>query len=130
MMNNPWFKVRPHLTTIYNASTKSYDISLKFEHPTIPTGDEGWMKKGGVGWELPPDDTYEDSETEEESKTASTKQKIPSVDSNISAEDEKLSKLPMYNLQHVESHSTETDCWIVVRGLVYDCTPFLRRRIC
>jgi len=35
------------------------------------------------------------------------------------------SGLPIYTMSEVEKHISETDCWIVVRGLVYDCTRFL-----
>lgn len=36
------------------------------------------------------------------------------------------SGLPVYTMSEVERHTSETDCWIVVRGLVYDCTRFLK----
>lgn len=35
-------------------------------------------------------------------------------------------KLQMYTMAEVEKHASEDDCWIVVHGLVYDCTRFLR----
>ena len=35
-------------------------------------------------------------------------------------------KLQTYTMAEVEKHASEDDCWIVVHGLVYDCTRFLK----
>ncbi|KAJ3405098.1 hypothetical protein HDV05_006769, partial [Chytridiales sp. JEL 0842] len=126
MMNNPTFKVRPHLQVQPGQSLDALPaISLRFEHPTIPNGNEGWMKQGGEGWEVGPDDTYDDHEEDEsvEDVAKLAQPAAPVVESKQVSEEN--SSLPLLTLEEVSKHSTEEDCWIVVRGLVYDCTPFM-----
>ena len=70
------------------------------EHPTTvaPTEKPGWLEK----------------EKALESAVAKVLPEKPMVG------------LKTYTMAQVEKHASETDCWIVIRGLVYDCTRFVK----
>jgi len=70
------------------------------EHPTTvaPTEASGWLEK----------------EKALEAAVAKVVQEKPKAD------------LKTYTMAQVEKHAFENDCWIVVHGLVYDCTRFLK----
>lgn len=75
------------------------NLSIVCEHPTVSgTEPGGWMER-----------VYK-KESQEEAAAA-----VPNK-----------SSLPTYTMAQVEAHQSETDCWIVVHGLVYDCTSFLK----
>ncbi|KAI8608936.1 hypothetical protein BC830DRAFT_1153221 [Chytriomyces sp. MP71] len=109
MMNNPWFKVRTHLTVTQMEQPVS-TISIRFEHPTDITGDGGWMKKGTAL-------TVQDNSHSFES-TSTLVQEPPA----LSPED---LALPVVTLLDVSNHDTVDDVWIAVGGFAYDCTSFL-----
>nr|UXG49831.1 nitrate reductase [Saccharina japonica] len=71
-------------------------LALTFEHPTMPGGQPGgWMVKGDAAVVA----------AAPVAKAASNGRKI--------------------NLQEVQKHDNEDDCWIAVDGKVYDVTDFL-----
>ncbi|KAI8140685.1 hypothetical protein BJV82DRAFT_622125 [Fennellomyces sp. T-0311] len=78
--------------------TREPTLSIYCEHPTnVGPGPAGWM--------------------EQEIAAPETNSTLPPPDK---------SALTTYTMAQVELHQSETDCWIVVHGLVYDCTPFLK----
>lgn len=44
---------------------------------------------------------------------------------NRLADPEAMGKLPLFTMAEVEKHSTKTNCWVVVKGIVIDATHFL-----
>ncbi|KAG2182034.1 hypothetical protein INT43_006960, partial [Umbelopsis isabellina] len=71
---------------------------LRFSHPTIAGSENGgWM------------DSLQAAE--------------PKVEEVANAS--KADNLPMYTIKQVESHNKQDDCWIVVKNIVYNCTPFM-----
>ncbi|RCI06781.1 hypothetical protein CU098_011875 [Rhizopus stolonifer] len=99
MLNNCWYRVKLHLI-------REPTLSLLFQHPTTLPGDEtlqgidlpGWMEEANIT----PDANKKD------------RQKKP-VNNN----------LKIYTEEQVSKHTTEDDCWLIYKGLVYDCTQFL-----
>ncbi|KAG2182787.1 hypothetical protein INT44_005767, partial [Umbelopsis vinacea] len=71
--------------------------SLRFRHPTIAGPEKG-------GW-------LDDLQPEKQTVAKDTK---PLVD------------LKTYSWREVEKHNVADDCWIVVRDMIYDCTPFMK----
>ncbi|KAJ3124881.1 hypothetical protein HK098_000819 [Nowakowskiella sp. JEL0407] len=111
MMNNPWFRVKSHITV---QKSDAGDVSLEvcFEHPTLPgNGSGGWMRKG-----------EEDSWYVSDSAAPKGPKEIEPAP-QVEEKEETVSK--WISMEEVKKHDKETDCWVVVNGKVYDCTPFL-----
>ncbi|EGS21144.1 nitrate reductase-like protein [Thermochaetoides thermophila DSM 1495] len=112
MMNNPWYRVVIH---------REGD-SLWFEHPVQPAlMPGGWMERvKREGGDL---------------ANGFWGEKVPGSGGNGKIEEEKLVKeISMVNpdvkreitLEELHQHSGEEEPWFVVKGQVYDGTPFLR----
>lgn len=102
MLNNCWFRVK---LTLERGPT----LAIACEHPA-PVGPMAGPETGG--W-------MEKRLAQEASAAAPAKEgNTPPAPSTKS--------LPTFTMAQVEAHASETDCWIVVHGLVYDCTPFLK----
>jgi len=78
---------------------KSGGLALRFVHPaTIENG--GWMV---------------DEKAKEAGAAAAAAP--PAVPSNVNT--------PKFTLAEVQAHTTEDDCWVIIKGKVYDCTNWL-----
>jgi nitrate reductase (NAD(P)H) len=113
MMNNPWFRVRVH-------GVNGGAEALTFEHPT----NSGSLKGGWMTPErIPTEEVTSKNEIEEE----------PSTDDgahvSVRQQQQRLSdaakKLPVFTLSEIAVHNSKESCWFIVRGLVFDATPFL-----
>ncbi|KAI7900653.1 uncharacterized protein BX663DRAFT_458378 [Cokeromyces recurvatus] len=105
MLHNAWYRVRVHLV-------KEPELALLFQHPTTLPGDVTLKDIDLPGW-------LEGEKKEETPSAAATAAAATKEKSNDGK------KLKTYTLEEVAKHATEDDCWIVLNGLVYDCTPFL-----
>ncbi|KAJ3191497.1 hypothetical protein HK101_007658 [Irineochytrium annulatum] len=127
MMNNAFFRVRTHLQVTPNftkGNALTDIISVRFEHPTVPgNGTGGWLKRG-ESWELPP--LVDEDEEDGKSETTVIEGEPGKAEKKAEVEVELDDNMPMYNLEEVSKHASSADCWIVVRGKVYDCTKFLK----
>ncbi|KAI9496939.1 hypothetical protein BDB00DRAFT_757493 [Zychaea mexicana] len=84
------------------ALTREPSLSIWCEHPTLAGAEPGgWMER-----EL--------------------KQEVAATTTTSTAPPPDKSSLQTFTMAEVEPHDSETDCWIVVHDLVYDCTPFLK----
>lgn len=103
MLNNCWFRVKLALE-------RGPTLAIACEHPA-PVGPMAGPETGG----------WMEKRLAQEMNTASTKDV-----SNAAAAAQVNKSLPTFTMAQVEAHASETDCWIVVHNLVYDCTPFLK----
>lgn len=99
MMNNCWFRVKTNVCRPHRG-----EIGIVFEHPTQPGNKSGgWMAR---------ERHFEDGGGLTLKRTTST----PFMNT--------ASK--MYSMSEVKKHNSAESAWIVVRGQVYDATPFLK----
>ncbi|OJJ73638.1 hypothetical protein ASPBRDRAFT_121454 [Aspergillus brasiliensis CBS 101740] len=106
MMNNPWFRV-----TI----TKE-NGTLKFEHPTDPTGPGGWMERvKKAGGDLVNGYWGERQAGEEPAE--------PEPEKEINMKKDGVNR--MIDLQEFKKNSSDEKPWFIVNGEVYDGTAFL-----
>ncbi|CAM6126156.1 unnamed protein product [Calypogeia fissa] len=103
MMNNCWFRVK-----VAVCKTESGSIGLNFQHPTQPG------KKPG-GWMY----------TEKAAK-APVAEKTPSMHKSVSSPGLLAVGEKQIPMSEVRRHTDSQSAWIVVHGVVYDCTPFLK----
>lgn len=99
MMNNSHFRI--HIHRVLDAAGKP---SLKFQHPTLagPGNFGGWFEEQSMG------------------KPGAAPAAAPEpVAASVKAGGKS------YTMEEVAKHSTKDDCWFVVKGKVYDSTPFL-----
>jgi nitrate reductase (NAD(P)H) len=109
MMNNPWFRVVIH----------KEGRSLRFEHPTQPAlVPGGWMERvkkaggnltNGFWGEKAPGEAEAPEQAESEKQICMTN---PKIQRSITFEE-------------LKAHSGEWEPWFVVKGEVYDGTPYL-----
>jgi nitrate reductase (NAD(P)H) len=99
MMNNSYFRIKVHRSL--DAKGKP---ALLFQHPTLagPGNFGGWFEERVFG-------------------KADAPAAAPKVAEPISAS----AGDKTYTMEEVEKHSSEKDCWIVVKGKVYDTTTYL-----
>ncbi|KAJ1484527.1 NAD(P)H-nitrate reductase [Baffinella frigidus] len=136
MGNNPHFKVKVH------AFNTDKGLALWFEHPTIPgPGAGGWMVKPADEFPLgtkkltlkaPP--AGNDKWIEELTSNAAYSP-LAMIKGAVAAGGVEVPAAPkvnkdgarMISMKEVEQHQAEDDAWIVVRGKVYDATPYLEK---
>lgn len=121
MMNNPWFRIKVHQIKDISKNI----VGIRFEHPTLPgTQKGGWMTKEGkqatgYAWK--------------KTRTGATF----GIDAGMEPEPESLAPVndytvrpspaggKKYTMEEIDKHITKDDCWVVVKGLVYDATKYL-----
>jgi len=125
MGNNPYFRVRIHPEKNNNGG-----FSLRFEHPTVagPTKG-GWMNP------LTPEELAAQSQgvgapSSSTLATVAASQAPPSAPASSTSAaattTKKDSSKTYFTWDAIKKHDNEQSAWIVVRGKVYDCTPFLK----
>ncbi|GAT28508.1 nitrate reductase [Aspergillus luchuensis] len=106
MMNNPWFRV-----TI----TKE-NGTLRFDHPTDPTGPGGWMERvKKAGGDLANGNWGERHAGEEPAE--------PEPEKEINMKKDGVNR--MIDLEEFKKNSSDEKPWFIVNGEVYDGTAFL-----
>ncbi|CAN6293513.1 unnamed protein product [Urochloa humidicola] len=99
MMNNCWFRVK---LSVRRPHDKGDEIGLVFEHPVQPGNEPG-------GWMASPQ-----------------KKDLVEMAPEAPATTEQHGKQQLFTMSEVRQHASRESAWIVVRGHVYDCTPYLK----
>lgn len=101
MMNNCWFRVKTNVCKRHKG-----EIGIVFEHPTQPgIQSGGWMAK--------------ERHLEQSTDAGPTlKKSVSTPFMNTSTK--------TFSMSEVKKHNSSESAWIVVHGLVYDCTKFLK----
>jgi nitrate reductase (NAD(P)H) len=156
MLNNPWFRIKVHhqvRRSQINASDdvdeegvvvvggvgvvtgveeggveEDYISDATFEHPTLPGAlSGGWMQAmkehpalTAPGVFINNDDSNSSSGDNEVKTTDEVATVAPPAYTSIDP------SIPTFTLEEVEQHNNKDSTWIVVKGRVYDCTPFLK----
>uniref|UniRef100_A0A7S0L9G1 Nitrate reductase n=1 Tax=Coccolithus braarudii TaxID=221442 RepID=A0A7S0L9G1_9EUKA len=99
MMNNSYFRIKVHRCLDENMRP-----ALRFQHPTLagPGNFGGWFEEKVFG------------------KADAPKAAAPAAPAASTATGDKR-----FTMAEVEKHDTDKDCWIVVKGKVYDATNYL-----
>jgi len=135
MLNNPAFTVLMH---------KEGDGGRRAEHPTLPGQlPGGWMtpeaKLGQKHVQAPLTVDQEDPlplPEEEDPFVEETKEELPTSSSTASLDDDDNKKVLSMSLSarvkarkitraELAKHDSEASCWIEVKGVVFDATPYL-----
>jgi len=101
MMNNSYFRIHVHRTL-----DEAGMPALRFQHPTLagPGNFGGWFEEQVLG------------KQGEAPKAAAPA--APAAAAPTGGEKQ-------FSLAEIARHSTKEDCWIAVKGVVYDATPYL-----
>lgn len=122
MLNNPWFRIKIHQIP---------GIGIRFEHPTMAGNvPGGWMARVKEHPSLTVPGVYSALGENNAPPTFVHPPKNSQIDKNDDDDDETLiiPNAPRFTLAQVKQHATEeTGAWIVVKGKVYACAPFLSK---
>jgi len=140
MGNNPVFRVKVH--SCPKESSPDGQLSIWFEHPTVPgPAAGGWMVKPSVDFPVgtksitlptPPAGHHqwqnELTGNASYSPLAMAKKDeavIPPPPSVLPVNPKLPDGTRVISMDEVARHASDDSAWIVVKGKVYDCTPFL-----
>ncbi|KJZ78098.1 Nitrate reductase [Hirsutella minnesotensis 3608] len=110
MMNNPWFRVVIH----------KEEGGLRFEHPTQPAlKPGGWMERVKRAGGNLSNGFWGEKGADEQDGELST----PEPEKEICMTKDKVDRL--ITLDELREHKSDANPWFVLKGNVYDGTPFL-----
>lgn len=134
MGNNPWFRIKTHVSSAGPGGERW----VKCEHPTEPASKPGgWMGSTAGAWNLRVDSMTtlrggEETpipENQAEQTAARLADGAPVEEAPAAAPAAGYVPPPpgatLISMAEVEKHDTEDDCWIVVKGKVYDVNKYL-----
>ena len=135
MGNNPWFRVKTKSSPIGSSGERW----LTCEHPTEPASKPGgWMGSASGGWNLKVDtmttlragEEAQIPENQAEQTTLWLNDGVEVVEDKAPAVSVGYTPPPpgakLISLAEVEKHDDENDCWLVVKGKVYDVNAYLK----
>ncbi len=155
MGNNCWFKVEIQPICLSQDGTLRLRYVFPIQGPGLQNPD-GWMmsdldgSKGGGGRLLTTQILTQQKAIGNDTSGSSNKNKKPKVMTSGAATPSEPPKivapptapvastsapkpvtenpngLRTISMEEVAKHASDDDCWIVVKGIVYDCTPFLQ----
>ena len=134
MGNNPWFRIKTHVSP----KGPGGERWVQCEHPTEPASKPGgWMGSTAGAWNLRVDSmTTLPRRREIDAHPREPQERRPRRLAD-GAPVEEAAAAPasagyapppgatLISLAEVEKHDTEDDCWIVVKGKVYDVNKYL-----
>ena len=127
MLNNPWFRIKIHRQVSPSGQTAS---CIRFEHPTMAGNvPGGWMARMKEHPALTAPGVYNEAQAQSSSQLPPPPSSAASAETKDgdSPDDVADADAPRFTLAEVKEHaSEETGAWIVVRGKVYACAPFLK----
>jgi nitrate reductase (NAD(P)H) len=113
MLNNWWYRVAIQPGELPN--------EIKFQHPTSPTKTDGWMdrvkKQGG--------DLLDNTWGEDDEDSSTPKKKEEYVDEELLMMLNPEKKDVIVTKAQLKEHENAEDPWFVVKGHVFEGTPFL-----
>lgn len=116
MLNNPWFRIKIH-------RVPGCDDKISFEHPTLAgTQPGGWMARLKEHPSLTVPGTYVDPAAANMLVPIPAVAPVAAVEVPIPFDPTK----PSFSMAEVREHASDESAWIVVKGQVYDSTPFLK----
>ena len=135
MGNGSWFRVKTHGKS--NLAGASGEKWITCEHPTEPASKPGgWMGSTSGGWNLRVDSMATLRAGEEtpipENQAELTSQRLNDGVAVVegkpvvpAADTPPPPGATLISMTEVEKHDTEDDCWLVVKGKVYDVNKYL-----
>ncbi|GAB5033102.1 nitrate reductase [Nannochloropsis oceanica] len=108
MMNNSWFR----LTTAVSLNDRQQPV-VRIKHPA-PIAPGGWMEAGA------------DETVNVQAKTTGTGSGRSHVEDKSVPSIAQRKDLSVITREELARHNSKTDCWIAVKGQVYDVTPYLQ----
>jgi len=113
MMNNCWFRV-----DMTACRTSSGEVAVKMEHPAPVGMMGGWMIKSLEANEAAAPAAPDDKALKAEGAAALTISTTAHTSPTAGG-------LPRIHPSELARHNTKDDCWIAVKGKVYDVTPYI-----
>ena len=153
MLNNPWFRIKVHhqvrrsqvnasddvggegvvVGVVTEKEEEDYISDATFEHPTLPGAlSGGWMQamKEHPALTAPGVFTINDDGSSNSSSGGGGVTEVKTTNEVATVATPTYTSIdpstPTFTLEEVEQHNSKDSAWIVVKGKVYDCTPFLK----
>ncbi|KAJ3413230.1 hypothetical protein HDV05_008290 [Chytridiales sp. JEL 0842] len=115
MMNNSYYRLLPIL---HVTSADVIELEITFQHPIVPQIENGWMQLGVDAWDILDAAQRVGAEGSERSNQHKPSEK--------EEEDDGKGLKEVVDMDQVRQHNSRGSCWIVVKGVVYDVTKFLK----